>query len=333
MSILNLQRRYRELGRIRMGKKTGNRPSRLDTWRLTTSNRHLLDVAAGLWGGHVTEWRDAPTEGTFELVTDTDRLPIVIPPGRDPVTQWMEQWTAGGCTHRCDTQRNVITDEPCSCDLDNPLCKPTTRLVVMLPDLPDVGVWRLETHGWNAANELPGTLDLLGQAAQHGQFLDALLRIEQRRAVRDGQTSRFAVPVIDLDVTVRQLTSGQPVPQVPASTAAAPAATALPAGEQQAAVITEGQRRRLFAVAKQAGWEDRDAIKQAIQRHTGRTSTSAILASEYDLVIAMLEQGPPTDPTPAETAVTPGWVGDPFEDAPPLPGDDQVIDGQEAMIP
>lgn len=207
--ILTVQQRYRELGRIRMGEKgTRGAPRALGTWRLTTSNHQLLTAAAALWGGEVTAWAGAPNEGTWQLTTGTDTLPIMVPPFRDPVSQWMEQWTAGGCTHRCDTNVNVVTDEPCSCDQDNPVCKPTTRLNVMLPDLPDVGVWRLETHGWNAATELPGTIQLIQAAAQGGAYLSGALRIEARSAKRDGKTSRFVVPVIDLDVSVRELASG-----------------------------------------------------------------------------------------------------------------------------
>lgn len=209
--ILDIQRRYRELGRIRMGEKGAKgQPVKLTQWRLTSSNRGLLEVAAALWGGQVKDWTGGPDEGLHELHTATGELPIVIPPGREPVSQWMEQWTRGGCTHRCDGQRNTIDDTPCSCSPEAPACKPTTRLSVMLPDLPDVGVWRLESHGWNAAAELPGTVEVIRAAAERGQFLEGRLRIEERSQVKAGKTSRFIVPVLDLDVTMRQLVSGGP---------------------------------------------------------------------------------------------------------------------------
>jgi hypothetical protein len=67
----------------------------------------------------------------------------------------------------------------------------------MLPRVPGVGVWRLETHGWNAATTLPGTLALLARAAAGEQFLEAVLRLEQRSDKKGGQTRRYAVPVID----------------------------------------------------------------------------------------------------------------------------------------
>lgn len=226
--ILDVQRRFRELGRIRMGERGAKgQPVRLDTWRLTSGNRGLLDEAAALWGGEVRVWEGAPTEGQWELTTATAELPIIIPPGRDPVSQWMEQWTRGGCSHRCDGRTNVAGDDPvpCSCDPAAPACKPYTRLSVMLPDLPDVGVWRMETHGWNAAAELPGTVELIRAAAESGRFVEGRLRIEERKQVRDGKTSRFIVPVLDLGVRMRELASGAPVGALNS-----PAPVGLPAG-------------------------------------------------------------------------------------------------------
>jgi hypothetical protein len=35
------------------------------------------------------------------------------------------------------------------------VCKPTTRMSLMLADIPTLGTWKLESHGWNAAAELP----------------------------------------------------------------------------------------------------------------------------------------------------------------------------------
>ncbi len=236
MSILDLQHRQRELGRIRMGEKGAKgQPVRLDAFRLTSSARHLLVEAAGLWGGEVREWAGAPTPGQFELYTATDTLPIVIPPGREPVTSWYEQWTAGGCTHRCDGGRNYIDDSPCSCDSDDRKCKATTRVNVMLPDLPDIGVWRLETHGINAAMELPGTISVILMASDAGRFLPGRLRIEHRTSKKAGQTRQFVVPVIDLDITSRELMSGSAPARPVTESGAAPAA--LEAGRAPAAVV------------------------------------------------------------------------------------------------
>jgi hypothetical protein len=80
----------------------------------------------------------------------------------------------------------------------------------MLPDIPGLGVWRLESKGWNAAAELPGTLEVLLMAASEQKFIPAVLRVEHRMKRTPGQpTKKFVVPVIDLpQVTVRQLVEG-----------------------------------------------------------------------------------------------------------------------------
>jgi hypothetical protein len=216
VSILDIQRRQRELGRIRMGDKAASgHPQKLSHFRLTSPARHLLEHAAALWGGEVRQWEGSPSEGQWELYTKTDVLPILIPPAPDTVSQWYEQWTAGGCTHRCDGATNIAPDDPvpCSCDPDDRACKATTRVNVMLPDLPDVGRWRLESHGLNAAYELPGTIDVIQMASSEGRFLAGRLRIEHRTRKTNGQTRKFIVPVIDLDVTVAQLMGGKEGPR------------------------------------------------------------------------------------------------------------------------
>lgn len=200
--IIDMQRRMVEVGRIRMGKKDGNRPVKLDTFRLTSRDKTRLDEAAGLYGGTVLPWADR--EGEFELVTDADSLPILLIPGQ-ALSQWYETWSAGGCQRRCDGVTEVLSDKPCVCDTesrDDRTCKPTTRLSVMLRDVPGLGCWRLESHGYYAAVELAATAGMLEQATARGQLLPARLRIDQRRQVKDGKTTRYAVPVIDIDIRI-----------------------------------------------------------------------------------------------------------------------------------
>src|SRR6476659_3823579 len=92
MPILDIQKRARELGRIRIGQvvPTTNgktRPAKLDRFRLTSHSRPLLDRVAELYGGTVQEW--APQGGgatAWEVITDTKRLPIMVPP--QPISQW-----------------------------------------------------------------------------------------------------------------------------------------------------------------------------------------------------------------------------------------------------
>lgn len=298
--ILDLQRRQRELGRIRMGDKGGKgQPQKLSEFRLTSSARHLLEHAAALWGGEVRQWAGSPSEGQWELYTKTGVLPIVIPPSAEPVSQWYEQWSAGGCTHRCDGVRNHITDSPCSCTDETrgtPAgCKATTRVNVMLPDLPDVGVWRLETHGINAAYELPGTIDVIQMASASGRFLTGRLRIEHRTSKKAGQTRKFIVPVIDLDVSMGALMSGasDPPPALDAGGEgpredAAPAA--LPSGqpEPDAPVITQAQIGHLMSVARESGVSE-TALKPIVLRVAGVKSRKDIPKAKFDELLREVE--------------------------------------------
>jgi len=238
MPIINLQKRARELGRIRLGQKetftkrdgtTGTRPAKLDRFRLTSASQPLLEKVAELYGGEVVPWTPAGGSPQFEVVTGSARLPIMVPP--QPVTQWYEFWTRAGCQHRCDGQHNVLTDE--DCDHDDPAHieatkKPTTRLNVVLRDVEGIGVWRVETHGFNAAVELPDVAEFLAAA---GGYVDGWLALEQRTSVeqteRGPQTRHFMVPIIEIDVTPAQLMAGK-------GRVAAPALTGGPVGERRA---------------------------------------------------------------------------------------------------
>lgn len=215
--VIDIQRRHMELGRIRLGEKGAKgQPTRLDTWRLTSASRSLMDSAAAVYGGTVEEWTDAPDKGYWQLTTDTATLDVIVPPG-DPYSQFYELWSGGGCKRRCTGEIELLTDTACKCDPEERECKITTRINVMLPRVAGLGVWRLESHGYYAAAELPDALDLLQQISG-GRMVSGLLRIEQRSSKRDGRTNRYPVPVLDLpNVTLASLVGNQVVVNPPAA--------------------------------------------------------------------------------------------------------------------
>ena len=233
MPILDMQRRLREAGRIRIGaqvvaKNGKSRPSKLEKFRLTSADQRAIDAAAALYGGTPQRWDGAPVGEQWELFTDANLLPVVIPPADTAFSQFYELWSGGGCQRRCDGYRELIGDQQCVCDPANRECKPHTRLNVMLRDLPGVGVWRLETQGYYAATELAGVSELLIAAATRGQLLPATLRLEQRQVKRPGEaTKNFVVPVLDLDLHLGQigLLAGVATPAIdaPNNVAALPA--------------------------------------------------------------------------------------------------------------
>ena len=211
MAIIDLQRRIAEVGRIRIGQqiptKGGSmRPAKLDTFRLTSPDLQRIRHAARLYGGEVHPWK-APAGSQWEVITTTDQLPVLVPPADMAFSQYYELWSRGGCQRRCDGQQESISDGPCLCDPEaGRQCEITTRLNVLLRDIPGLGVWRLDTSGYYAAVELGGAVDILERAATHGRIIPATLRLEQRVVTRvDQGTRRFAVPVLDLAITVGEL--------------------------------------------------------------------------------------------------------------------------------
>lgn len=221
MAIIDLQRRLTEAGRIRIGQQVptssgkGKRPEKLTTFRLTSSDRVRIEQAAQLYGGSPAEW-DAPAGKQWEVVTDADALNVIVPPSDMAFSQWYEQWSGGGCLRRCDGRYDSISDSSCVCDPDERECKIHTRLSVMLADLAGIGLWRIDTSGWYAALELQGAVEVLQHAAGIGRMLPARLRLEQRMVKRAGETvRRFAVPVLDVEVSPAQLLGGNPHTRAP----------------------------------------------------------------------------------------------------------------------
>lgn len=212
--LLDIQVRLNELGRIRLGEKGARgEPKRLTKFRLTSASRAMLEQAAAVYGGTVRAWKGAPDEGFWELYTEADALDILIPPTLAAYSQFYELWSGGGCERRCDGEIELLSGGPCRCDPEARECQVTTRVSVMLPRIAGLGVWRLETRGWNAAATLPSTLELLGLSGR-GSFVPGVLRLEQRSVKRrvadkDGvlkvQTQRFVVPVIDVAGTIGEL--------------------------------------------------------------------------------------------------------------------------------
>jgi hypothetical protein len=236
MSVLDIQRRGQQIGRLRIGEQvaiikdgrdTGKtRPVRRETFRLTTTSRYMADAAADYFGSEAKPWN-----GQWEVDTKRAEIAVMVPPRDAVVSQWYEMWNAGGCVRRCDSRREQISSGPCQCphagDPDDAAeveraalkragmakqgdaCSLVTRVNVMIPDLPGLGVFRLDTHSFYAASEIGDTAYILEKARDKGVFLPALVRIDQRQRVSGGQTKRFPVLTLEITVTLRQITSGE----------------------------------------------------------------------------------------------------------------------------
>jgi len=232
MAVLDIQRRGQQIGRLRIGQQVQAsngkmRPARLETFRFTTGSRTTAQAIAALYGGKVRDW-----SGEFEVITGKSEIGVTVPPRDEVVSQWYEMWSKGGCQRRCDSQREQISGGPCLCphagdpsDADevarkalersdlaklNPpqACKLVTRISVMIPDLPGLGVFRLDTGSFYAAVEIGDSAALMQVARDRGVFLPAILRIEQRQRVAGGQTKKYPVPVLEVLTTFRDLATG-----------------------------------------------------------------------------------------------------------------------------
>ena len=192
MAIIGLQKRLTEVGRIRMGERQGNRPVKLDTFRITSPNQSILGEVAERYGGNVTPWDDQ-----YQVTIAENEINILLPMSDGIFSEWYEEWSRGGIQKRCTGEYDEVRDCPCDCVPGDRMCKPTSRLSMWLPDIESLGVWMLSSTGYNANAELGGTVQALQDAARAlGRPVKATLSLEQRKKVSEGQTRRFAVPVI-----------------------------------------------------------------------------------------------------------------------------------------
>jgi hypothetical protein len=245
--ILTIQRQARELGRLRSGYTDGRRPVRSETWIVTSPAEHYVQAAAAEWGGTVEPWQPQGNGAAqFRVITQAVAVDAIMPPG-DPLSQSYESWNKGGCARRCDGITELLSDTACLCRAQygdtwyeqgkDTVCAATTRLNVILPQMPDVGVWRMETHSHWAANEIAAHVDLIRTATGGERAVPIRLRIEQRQRLAGGKTKKFPVVAVELrGVTAGQVLAGTVLGAIPS---AAPPALG---GETPAAIEAAGRQ-------------------------------------------------------------------------------------------
>jgi len=249
--LLDRQRQLAEAGRLRLGLTVAaangrTRPMRSEVWIFSSHSEELVKAAAALWGGAPEKWQPLGNGAEqYRVITKTTTIDAILPPG-DPLTQTYEMWSKGGATRRCNGATEQFSGSPCLCIAqfgdqwyDQPkgkVCDTKSRLKVLIPDLPGLGSYRLETGSFYAADEIAGMVDFIRSAVGDQTLIPVRLRIEPRTRVAGGETKQFVVPVVELrGVTTGELLagSGQRLMQVGASPdqtaiGAAPAAAAAP---------------------------------------------------------------------------------------------------------
>ena len=194
MPIIDTQRRLSEIGRIRLGERQGNRPVKLDHFRLTSPVEGVLLKVSDLYGGKVTPWDEQ-----YQVTITKPEIPIVLPSYEGIFSEWYEQWSAGGIQKRCDGTSDELRQQACDCVRGQRDCKPISRLSVWLPEINTLGVWMLSSTGYNANAELGASVLIVQDLERRLQRpIKTALRLSQRKKVTGGKTHLFSVPVIEI---------------------------------------------------------------------------------------------------------------------------------------
>jgi hypothetical protein len=322
--IMTMQRQARELGRLRTGLTDYSgrkpRPVKSKTWIVTSHSGEYVQAAADVWGGKPEAWKPMGKGAEqFRVVTEAVSIDAILPPG-DPLSQAYELWNAGGAVRRCDGMTDSLSDAPCLCRQQfgdefwtNPqagkdaVCKPTTRLNVIVPDLPDMGVWRMETHSYYAANEVTAAVDVLKGSLGDRAMVPVRLRIEQRTRVARGQTKHFPVVALELrGGTAGQVLKGATPSVTPVAAAdrgveAREAAPELAAGSSEPLVDDE-DLAELNGLATQLGLSSTEDGSKYLTKVTGRPVrwVRELTKSEGERVMAALRKDIAAAPGGAE---------------------------------
>jgi Recombination directionality factor-like len=291
MPILDIQKRLTQLGVIRLGRQvpTGKtnrrgeptfRPEKLDRFRITSPDQAKIAEIAARYGGTPAQWR-GPSGQEWEVITDAKSLPVLVPPQKiDPNYElWGNGFRARLCDGGTERQRNAgclciqgeeghihdfVFGGQCECG-EKRECKPTTRLSLMLAAVPGLGVWKLESHGRNAAAELPMTSDALEAAPGPVpatlivQFVEKKILANAGKNTEKIEPRSFFVPRLVFDfVTPEQAFSGQIGAAAKAALSGRPAQPAIasapsgPTVDQLIALVKLAKNRQQLAEL----WED-----------------------------------------------------------------------------
>lgn len=220
MRVLDIQAKMRRVGVIRLGEQSpGNAPGKkLSTFRLTSNDKHALEVVAQKYGGQVVPW--AGGSQSWQIVTKANELPIEL--GNIPATTAYEFWAQVGgvgskqCIRRCDgctIREGIERGDACKCPTDplvraaeskkkgTKVCSLVCRLFVRLPEVPDVGLWQVSTGSFYAAQEVPAIMDGIEALAQMGAHIRAKLAID----IRKGGGKTYPVLAVRLTQTNDEL--------------------------------------------------------------------------------------------------------------------------------
>lgn len=271
LGIRDAQRAYWPDGHIRIGhlvssRNGGEHPAKLSTFRFSSPSRSIIVHIADKYGGTVEEMKRGHDK--WQVTTNAIEVEVLVPP--QSVTTWLELWNRGNfCERRCDGEGiEQKSGRPCLCkDEGVQRCVLTTRLTVMLADIPSLGYWLLTSRGVNAFRTLPGRAEFASMA---GPYTVATLYMQEGRSIVEGKPAEYMVPLLRIEgegdtederLTPRKVIAGSLVDRrsVGASTSAPPALDSAPRPDyltQARAATTAAQVGAIWETAARAGHLD-----------------------------------------------------------------------------
>lgn len=211
-------------GVSKQGKKYTS-PTTLTKFRFCSSFRDALEQVAAIYGGHVEEWTNGFGKQWWQVRTEASSIRVVIPP--NALNQHYELWKGRACSRRCDGEicevpRGMANDPnpepmqvPCICNDEGALsCKPTTRLLVIIPEIsPFQGVFRMDCKGDRAREELPAMVAAVTEMQGRGMAY-GVLSLQQRsengydpKQGKRGQAN-YVTPILAPAASFDQLVAG-----------------------------------------------------------------------------------------------------------------------------
>ncbi|MFE0256917.1 hypothetical protein [Streptomyces sp. NPDC059010] len=196
------------VGQFHVGRHKDGKPVAASSWRVTTRMQHVADALVGYYENSILAGK-AKDGRAAEVVTGCDRVPILLV-GQRAVTLRMMLKGAGEVFHSCDGYRFLDPapqyGEPCGCPSTLGERKsaaatgrgpvPETRIRFRLAELPNIGMFVLNSSSWAFAEEVPQLTHALGTVSEP---VRCVLRYDMVEfTTRSGVDVSYRRPIVEL---------------------------------------------------------------------------------------------------------------------------------------
>lgn len=306
MPIKDLQQRYQDSFRIRLGDRSGRNSGPValtDRIRITAPNKEAVAAFAEKYGeakgGEVRAWEDE-----WEVYLPITGLPIWIMPG-DSLIQWWELYRGKVCDRRCDGEVEQLTKQDCLCpgDIDKRIedknsCKPMSRISVVCPDVAILGTGALVTHSRIAAETFPTAITLALPWLSRGRPVAGVLRTLTHKGRTTftfptieilGPAQGFEDLQIDAGVVPPALEAGSEREDAPGSGRPAPPPAPPPFDESNEKLVGPAAGRAFMAQCKRRGFTPAQVTEIVESATDGRVQDPAhVRKDEWELLLSLV---------------------------------------------